>query len=45
MGLLVIVTFFVAMAVLGPRYGADSRPHRDGGVSGRGRDPVWWPDW
>ena len=45
MGLLVIITFFLALAVLGPLYGADSRPHRDRTTSGRGRDPAWWPDW
>ena len=40
-----MLAFFATLAVLGPRYGADSRPHRDRGVSGVGRDPAWWPDW
>ena len=40
-----MLSFFVVLAVLGPRYGADSRPHREATSGGRGRDPAWWPDW
>jgi hypothetical protein len=45
MGLLVMLVFFVALAVLGPLFGADSRLHREAPAPGRGRDPAWWPDW
>jgi hypothetical protein len=48
MGLFVILAFVVALALLGPRYGVDSRPHRFGipsGAGARGRDPSWWRDW
>jgi hypothetical protein len=38
MGWLVVVAMFVALAVLTPRYGADSRAHRDA------QDRYWWPD-
>ena len=40
-----MLSFFVALAVLGPRYGADSRLHREATSGGLGRDPAWWPDW
>ena len=35
-----MLSFFVALAVLGPRYGADSRLDREAASGGRGRDPC-----
>jgi hypothetical protein len=38
MGWLVVVALFVALAVLTPLYGVDSRASRDA------QDRYWWPD-
>jgi hypothetical protein len=44
MGTLVVWVLLLAFALLGPRFGADSRVPRDSQLPEHAADRYWWPD-